>query len=661
MKTNPEARRVAERGASRPSAPPPLVDERGRADLALVWSGLPGFLGWLTSTNHKSVAKRYIVTTMVFFLMGGILALLMRTQLARPENHFLNPDLYNQIFTTHGSNMMFLFAVPVMEAFALYLLPLMIGTRNVALPRLNAYGYWVFLGGGLLLWVALFFNSAPDVGWFAYPPLSSSYGIGKRPDIWAQLVTFTEIAALVAAVEVVVTVVKLRAPGMSLARMPLFVWAMLVTAFMIIFAMPAVMLASNNFLAADRAVSTQFLNPAEGGDVLLWQHMFWFFGHPEVYIMFIPGLGMVSMIVSTFARRQIFGYPAMVVSLIATGFIGFGLWVHHMFATGLPQIGESFFTAASLMIAIPSGVQIFCWIATLWSGRPVWKTPLLWIAGFFFVFVLGGLSGVVIASVPLDWQLHDTFFIVAHFHYVIIGGVVFPLFAGIYYWFPKITGRMLSERLGKVNFWTFLVGFNVTFFPMHFLGIMGMPRRVYTYLPETGWGPLNLLATLGAFLLAVSVILFLVNVAISWRGGEPAGDDPWGGESLEWATSSPPPPYNFLHIPVATARAPLWHWQARGGERPVVTGLRTDRREVLVTSTLDAIPDHRYNIPGPTIWPFVLGVATGITWIGVIFNVKALLLGFVLNGLALLGWFWSSKGKRSSFVGGLWGPVEEKP
>ncbi len=645
----------------RDATPPPLVDEEGARELEAAWAGLPGFRGWLMATHHRSVAKRYIVTTFVFFLLGGIAALLMRWQLAAPEKHFLNPDTYNQLFTTHGSNMMFLFAVPVMEAMALYLIPLMIGTRNVAFPRLNAYGYWVFLTGGLLLWTSLFFNSAPDVGWFAYPPLSSTFDPGRRADIWAQLVTFTEIAALVAAVEVIVTVAKLRAPGMTLARMPLFVWSMLVTAFMIIFAMPAVMLASNNFLAADRAISTQFLNPAEGGDVLLWQHMFWFFGHPEVYIMFIPGLGMVSMIVATFSRRQVFGYPVMVVSLIVTGFVGFGLWVHHMFATGLPQIGESFFTAASLMIAIPSGVQIFCWLATLWSGRPVWKTPLLWIAGFIFVFVLGGLTGVILASVPLDLQVHDSFFVVAHFHYVIIGGVVFPLMGGVHYWFPKITGRMLSETLGKVGFWLFFIFFNVTFFPMHFLGIMGMPRRVYTYLPETGWGPLNLLSTIGAIGLAVSLVVFLVNVILSWRSGEPAGDDPWGGDSLEWATSSPPAPYNFLHIPVATARAPLWHWRAQGDQRPVVTGMSTDRREVLCTSALDAIPDHRYIMPGPTIWPLVLGIATGITWIGAIFRPTIMVpLGFVLNGLALLGWFWSSKGKASHMPGGLWGQAKRK-
>ncbi|HEX3281842.1 MAG TPA: cbb3-type cytochrome c oxidase subunit I, partial [Pyrinomonadaceae bacterium] len=421
----------------------PSEDEREREELERVWSRPPGIIGWFTDTDHKSIALRYVVTAFVFFLFGGVEALLMRIQLARPESHFLSPDLYNQVFTVHGTTMMFLFAVPIMTALGIYLVPLMVGTRDVAFPRLNNYGYFVYLIGGILLYVSFFLNTGPDAGWFAYVPLSGpGYSPGKRVDIWAQMISFTEISALAGAVVIIGTVFKMRAPGMSLHRLPLFVWAQLVTSFMIIFAMPAVMLASS-LLASDRLIDTHFFNPAEGGDAILYQHMFWFFGHPEVYIIFIPALGFVSSIVTTFSRRRIFGYTAMVLSLISTAFLGFGLWVHHMFATPLPQLGQSFFTAASMMIAIPSGVQIFCWIATMWGAKLNIKTPLLFVLGFVAIFVLGGLTGVMLASVPLDLQIHDTFFVVAHLHYVLIGGAVFPLFGAFYYWFPKWTGRML--------------------------------------------------------------------------------------------------------------------------------------------------------------------------------------------------------------------------
>jgi cytochrome c oxidase subunit I+III len=599
------------------------------------WQTRPGLYGWLTTVNHKDIAFRYIVTAFGFFLAAGVAALLMRLQLAFPESRFIGPDRYNQLFTMHGSTMMFLFAVPIMEAMGLYFVPLMIGTRNVAFPRLNAYGYYAYLAGGLFLWGSFALNMAPDVGWFAYVPLSGpEYAPGKRADVWAQLITFTEIAALVGAVEIVTTVFKQRAPGMSLDRMPLFVWAQLVAAFMIIFAMPAIVVASG-FLAMDRLVSTHFFNPAEGGDVLLYQHLFWFFGHPEVYIIFIPALGMVSSIVTAFCRRPVVGYPLMVLSLIATAFLGFGLWVHHMFATGLPQIGASFFTAASMMIAIPSGVQIFCWLATMWVGRPSFPTPMLFVCGFVAIFVLGGMTGVMLASVPFDLQAHDTYFVVAHFHYVLIGGGLFPLFGALYYWFPKMTGRLLSERLGRWNFWLFFVGFNLTFFPMHQLGLRGMPRRVYTYLPQTGWGPLNFVATVGALLLGVSMLVFLTNVLRSWRHGALAGDDPWGADSLEWETTSPPPPYNFAHLPTVRDRTPRWNV----APRPVVDGLSTTKREVLVTTTLDAVPDHRYEHPGPSIWPLMLGIATVIGILTLLFTPWGLVVAAVLVFLALIGWF----------------------
>ena len=614
-------------------------NEQAHQAMARLWAPPPGLLGWLCETNHKRIAMRYIVTAFVFFGLAGILALLMRIQLARPENHFLGPDLYNQFFTVHGTIMMFLFAVPVMEGIGLYLVPLMVGTRNVAFPRMNAFGYYTYLGGGLLLWIGQLLNVGADAGWFAYVPLSGpAFAPGHRVDIWADMITLTEISALVGAVEIISTVLKQRATGMSLNRIPVFVWAEVVTSFMIIFAMPAVMVASG-YLAMDRLahVNTHFFNPAEGGDALLYQHLFWFFGHPEVYIIFIPATGFVSTIVETFSGRPIFGYTALILSLIATAFIGFGLWVHHMFATPLPNLGRSFFSSASMMIAIPSGIQIFCWLTTLSLGRPRLRVPLLFVCGFVLIFVLGGLTGIMLASVPIDLQVHDTFFVVAHFHYVLIGGAVFPLFGAIYYWFPKWTGHMLNERLGCWNFWTFFIGFNLAFFPMHILGLHGMPRRVYTYVAETGWGRLNLLATIGAGIIGLSVVIFLVNVLISRRRGELAKANPWFAPSLEWAISSPPPQYNFYFVPTVAGSHPLWEEPER---KPVIVGLSRETREVLNTTIIDAIPEHRYELAIDSIFPLLLAIVVNLTMTGVIFTPWALPIGMFFSMLALYGWFW---------------------
>jgi cytochrome c oxidase subunit I+III len=614
---------------------PNFTGDALRARLAETWSDAPGLWGWITTIDHKRVGRRYIATAFVFLGLAGVLALMMRVQLARPESGLITADRYNQIFSMHGTTMMFLFAVPVMQAMAVYLIPLMMGTRQIAFPRLNAFSYWIYLFGGIFLWIAFALNIGPEAGWFSYVPLAGpEYSPGKRTDVWAQMITFTEVAALAGAVELITTILKQRAAGMSLNRIPLFAWSILVTSFMIIFAMPAVMLASS-FLIADRLVGTQFYNPAEGGDALLWQHLFWFFGHPEVYIIFIPAVGFVSQITETFSRREVFGYPLMVLAVVSIGLLAFGLWVHHMFATGLPRIGYSFYTAASMMIALPGGVQIFCWIATIWGGRPRWETPLLWVISFIITFVMGGLTGVMVASVPLDLQLHDTYFVVAHFHYVLIGGAVFPLLGAVTYWFPKFTGRMMAEPLGKWNVLLSFIGFHLTFFPMHLTGILGMPRRVYTYPAGMGWDTLNMVSTIGAFVFASSLVLFLANVAISIRSGRVAGDNPWDASSLEWKTTSPPPAYNFDHIPVVGSRTPLWD---KG--RPVMSGLSTDTREVLVTTAIDAIPDVRDASPAPNAWPFISAILLTIGFIGSIFTPWAVVWGALLMAPPLIFWFW---------------------
>ncbi len=628
-------------------APPPPVhfgEEHIRERLERTWRHPRGLLGWFSFTTHQAIGLRYIVTAFLFLLAGGVEALLMRLQLAFPNNGVLTADKYNQIFTTHGTTMMFLFAVPMMEGLGVYLVPLMLGTRNVAFPRLNAFGYWMYLFGGLFLYVGLFTNTGPDMGWFAYPPLSGpEFSPGKRVDVWAQMITFTEVSALCVATELVATIMKLRAPGMTLNRLPLFVWSMLVQSFMVIFAMPAVMVASTLMLLMDRTVGTHFVNPAQGGDPLMYQHVFWFFGHPEVYIIFIPALGFVSSIVETHARRKIFGYPAMVMSLVATGFIGFGLWVHHMFATGLPQVGMAYFTAASMVIAIASGVQIFNWITTLALGRPRFTTSMYFVLGFIFTFVIGGLSGVMLAAIPIDWQVHDTMFVVAHFHYVLIGGAVFPLMGAFYHWYPKITGRMLKEGLGKLNFWLIFIGFQLTFFPLHALGLRGMTRRIYTYPPEMGWANLNLTATVGAVIIALGGVVFIVNAISSRTGGTMAGDDPWGGSTLEWAASSPPDNYNFVYLPAVNSRTPMWE---PPDERTVVTGVRDDRREALVTTFMDAEPRHRYVYPPATIWPFLTALAVSVGYIGSVFHFSWYFPGSVLAAICLVGWFWPREPMR---------------
>jgi len=622
---------------------PDLTGAELEARLTRTWKRPPGIVGWLATVDHKEIGRRYMLTALAFLVLGGIMALVMRIQLATPDSGLIGPERYDQLFSMHGSTMMFLFAVPVMEGVAVYIIPLMLGTRSTAFPRLNAFSYYMYLFGGLMLWIAFVLNMAPDVGWFEYTPLSGpQYSPGKHTDIWAQMVTYTEVAALSAAVVLVCTILKARAPGMTLARMPLFAWAMLVVAVMIIFSMPAVALCSG-MLISDRLVGTNFYNAYEHGDALLWQHLFWFFGHPEVYIIFLPATGFVSVMVETFCRRPVFAYPVVVLALISTGILAFGLWVHHMFATGLPRVGYSFYTSASMTVAIPTGLQIFCWLATMWDGRPRFQVPMLYVVGFIVTFVIGGLTGVIIASVPLDLQLHDTYFIVAHFHYVLIGGAVFPLLGILTYWYPKITGRMMSETLGKIGFWMLFLGFQLAFFPMHFSGLLGMPRRVYTYPAGLGLELPNLLSSIGAFVVAAAVVIFVVNGIVSLYRGIPAPANPWGAASLEWATVSPPPAYNFAHIPVVESRTPLWDNVA---DLPVVTGLRVDEKETLLTTVVAAAPDVREPVPAASLWPFVTACAVGIFFVTSIFSPWAIVFGTIPSAIAAAAWFWPKELKR---------------
>jgi cytochrome c oxidase subunit I+III len=611
-----------------------------RARLTLTWSDPPGWLGFFATVDHKRIAARYVLTALALLFMAGVLALDMRLQLAGPNVQRMGPQGYDEAFSLHGSTMLFLVAVPVMEAMAMWLVPLMLGQRNMAFPRLNAFSYWMYLGGILMLWIPHALNVTPDLGWFEYPPLSGpGYSPGHRTDIWAQMITFTEVAALAASVNVTVTIIKLRPPGMTFARMPLFLWAMFIASAMTIFALPSIMLVTS-MLIADRMVSTHFFAAATGGDPLLFQHLFWFFGHPEVYIIFIPAIGFVSSIVATFSRRPVFGHAAMVLSMISIAILGFGLWVHHMFAVGLPRLGNSVYTAASMVIALPAGLQIFCWIATLWSGRLRFSTPLLWVLGFIATFVIGGLSGVMVASAPLDQQLTDTYFVVAHFHYVLVGGAIFPLFGALAYWYPKATGRMMSERWGRVAFALVVGGFNLGFFPMHILGLLGMPRRIYTYGPEMGWGPLNMVATVGSFIAALGTAIFFANAIWSYWRGAVSGPDPWEAPTLEWATTSPPAVYNFDRIPQVVDETPLW---SAPDALPVFEGLSLDHRELLVTTAGEALPQVRLQSPKPSLWPLATALATSALFIGSIYTPWALVWGAPPLALTLTCWFWPTK------------------
>jgi cytochrome c oxidase subunit I len=515
-----------------------------------------GWLSWLTTTDHKKIGILYLCTTFLFFILGGVEALLMRLQLASPDGSILGPRTYNELVTMHGSTMVFLFVVPVLAGFGNYLVPLMIGARDMAFPRLNALSYWLFLFGGIAFYMSIFFTP-PSAGWTMYAPLSdNAYLQDGGVDAWIFMIHLTGLSSIVGAINFVATIHNMRARGMGWGRMPLFIWTILIYSYLLILALPAIA-AAVTMLLTDRHFGTAFFDPTGGGDPLLWQHLFWFFGHPEVYIMVLPAFGMISEILPVFARKPIFGYKAIAASTAAIAFLGMLVWAHHMFATPTSTVVLAFFMLSSFAIAVPTGIKIFNWLATLWRGQLLMKTPLYFACGFLATFVIGGVSGVILAIFPVDWQLTDTYFVVAHLHYVLFGGSVFAIFGGLYYWFPKITGRLMSEGLGKVSFWLMFVGFNMTFLIQHSLGMSGMPRRIYRYPHGADWGTMNLISTIGSWILGIGVLVTIANVVISAKRGRKAGNDPWKGNTLEWFTQSPPPENNFDVIPRVRSVEPM--------------------------------------------------------------------------------------------------------
>jgi cytochrome c oxidase subunit 1/cytochrome c oxidase subunit I+III len=614
---------------------------RGDAALAArltdLWETPHTWLGWLTTVDHKRLGKRYIYTAFVFFVLGGLEAAVMRAQLARPDNRLLSPDTYNQIMTMHGVTMMFLFVQPVLSGFSFYLTPLMIGARELAFPRLNTFSYFGFLFAGLFMYASFAIGQAPNAGWFNYTPLSSAvYDPGLNIDFYALGLLFLGISTTAGACNSIVTILKLRAPGMSIDRMPLFLWSSLTISIAVVFSMPALTIALG-FLELERHWGFVFFNPARGGSPLLWQHLFWVFGHPWVYIVFLPATGMLSMIIPTFCRRPMVGHTYVALSTVLTGLVGFTVWMHHMFATGVSNLALSFFSGASMTISVPSAVTIFAWLATMWYGRVVLATPMLFALAFIIQFTIGGISGVMTAAVPFDWQATDTYFVVAHIHYVLAGGTVFGLFAGIYYWAPKMYGRMLSERLGKISFWFMFVGFNVAFFPMHISGLLGTPRRVYTFPSSGPLDAMNALSTIGTYIFAVGIAITGWNLFRSRTAGAPAGDNPWGAASLEWLASSPPEHYNFAHIPIVDSRSPLWDNGYSVGPT------HADARLTPFTSVVEATPGQVLQLPEENLWSAVIALGMLGAFIGLLLrSYSVAIAGSALTLFSLARWMWPS-------------------
>jgi cytochrome c oxidase subunit I len=611
--------------------------------LERIWEERPGILGWLPPTDHKRLGILYLFTSLFFFACGGAEALLIRTQLITPNGATLSPGAFNEVMTMHGVTMIFLFVIPISTgAFGNYLLPLMIGARDMAFPRLNAFSYWVFLASGLFIYVGLFTGNGPNAGWFDYVPLASrTFNPGSAIDFYALGLIFNAISSTAAAINFIVTIFKLRAPGMSLNRMPLFCYAFLAVSFALVFALPSLTM-DCVFPELDRRLGFNFFNVAHGGNVLLWQHLFWIFGHPEVYIIVLPAFGIATSIIPTFTGRRMVAFPMVALAEILVAFIGFGVWAHHMFSVGMSTITTVYFAAASMIVVIPSSIQLFAWITTLVTGRPRFTTPLLWIIGFIVYFIIGGLSGIMFAAIPFDQQLTDTYFVVAHFHFIIFGAAVFPLLGGLSYWFPKGTGRMYHEGAGKLSFWLTFIGSGLTFFPMHIVGLLGMPRRVYTYSPQMGWGGYNLAESIGAYIIAAGLVLLVANLAWSYVRGAVAGPDPFGGATLEWSITSPPPHYNFPVIPKVSSAYPMWDADDREadvhrlnrGEMVLEEG-----HETPASTVLDGYFDEVLDMPSDSPWPILVALMlTGLFAMILTGHLVAMAVFLALFAATVFGW-----------------------
>ena len=585
-----------------------------------------GVWSWITTIDHKRIGILYGVTAFVLFVIGGIEALLMRTQLTQSGLDIISPEVFNQLFTMHGTTMIFLAIMPMGAAFFNFVVPLQIGARDVAFPRLNAFSYWTFLAGAIVLNLSWMLGGAPNAGWFGYSPITGEiYNPGHGIDFWIVSLQILGIASLAAAFNFIVTIINMRAPGMSLDRMPLFTWMTLVTSFLLILAFPVITVALIE-LMFDRFFGTNFFISAAGANPVLWQHLFWVFGHPEVYILILPAMGIVSEILPTFSKKPLFGYPVVVLSGIIIGFMGWMVWSHHMFTVGLGPVANSVFAITTMAIAVPTGVKVFSWVGTMWKGSIDFKTPMLFAVGFIVTFTVGGISGIMHAQAASDAQQQDTYFIIAHLHYVLFGGSIFALMAGIYYWFPKFSGRMYDEKLGQLSFWSTFIAFNVTFFPMHFTGLDGMPRRIYTYSSEFGWDFWNAVSTAGAFMLAAGVLIFVANIVRSWMQGEEAPGDPWDARTLEWSIPSPPPEYNFAEIPTVLDRDDWWARKRRQVGEPVpVAGGSGDA-------------EHSIHLPQPSYWPIVVSIGLLIGGYGLIYHVAVAAIGGAIALVATYAW-----------------------
>ncbi|HEY4010396.1 MAG TPA: cytochrome c oxidase subunit I [Acidobacteriaceae bacterium] len=618
------------------------IEER----LTSLWETPKTVYGWFATVDHKELGIRYLVTAFAFLLIGGVEALIMRIQLSHSNLAVLSPEAYDQIFTMHGVTMIFWYASPILSGFAVYLIPLMIGARDMAFPRLNAFTYWTYLLSGILLYISPVLGQAPHAGWFAYAPYTlTKYSPSLGMDFYVLSLLLLTLSTTGGAVNFIVTILHLRAPGMAISRMPLFLYSTLTISTVILFALPA-LTADCIFLELDRRWGTHFFKIAGGGDIFLWQQLFWFFGHPWVYVIFLPATGMLSLIIPVFSRRPIVGYPFVAIATVLTGVVGFGVWLHHMFTVGMSDIAMSFFSAGSMTISVFTTIQVFSWLATIWKGRPVATASMYFAVGSVVLLVIGGLSGVFTGVIPVDWQAHNTYFVVAHIHYVLIGSNLFPVFAGFYYWLPKMTGRMMNEKLGKLSFWVMFLGFNVGFFPMHILGLMGMPRRIFTYNSGLGFDSWNLVVTIGAFVLGIGILISIINLLVSLRHGPHAGPNPWHSDGLEWTTSSPPKPYGSAHIPLVATRHPLWD-DFEEEEDPDDDRVLDAGRLTPSTTVLDAVPIAISTIPEDSLTPLLSSLTLFGFFLFMAFQMVWAALGMIaLTVLIFAVWMWPRMDKE---------------